>query len=91
MYASELGITLYSDIDRYSLQGGTISLRFHLQLSDGSYETVPMGIYEISEANRTIKCLEIRAYDFMLRLEKKFNHTLTSGTPYEILTLISEQ
>lgn len=91
VYASELGITLYSDIDRYSLQGGTISLMFHLQLKDGSYETVPMGIYEISEANRTIKCLEIRAYDFMLRLEKKFNHTLTSGTPYEILTLISEQ
>ena len=91
VYASELGITLYSDIDRYSLQDGTISLSFHLQLLDGSYETVPLGIYEISEANRTIKCLEIRAYDFMLRLEKKFNHTLTSGTPYEILTLISEQ
>ena len=39
VYASELGITLYSDIDRYSLQGGTISLMVHLQLKDGSYET----------------------------------------------------
>ena len=33
-----------------------------------------MGIFEVSEANRTIKCLELKAYDFMLRFERNFNH-----------------
>lgn len=31
------------------------------------------GVFEISEANRTIRCLEIKAYDYMLRFEKNFN------------------
>ena len=46
-----------------------------------------MGIYEISEANRTIRCLEIKAYDYMLRFEKDFNTTDTNGNAYEIIML----
>ena len=55
VYSAELGITLFSDIDRYTLEGATIRLSFFLQVDDGEYEEVPMGIFEISEANRTIK------------------------------------
>ena len=64
-----MGISLFTDIDRYSLEGGTVTLSFHLDVG-GKYEDVPMGIFEISEANRSIKTLEIKAYDCMLNLEK---------------------
>ena len=57
VYAAELGITLLTSIDRYSLTGATITLSFHLDISDGTYEEVPIGVFEISEANRTVKCL----------------------------------
>ncbi len=33
--------------------------------SDGIYETAPMGLFEVSEANRKAKCLEIKAYERM--------------------------
>ena len=87
VYAAELGITLLSGIDRYTLEGAEIRVSFHLEVSDSVYEEVPMGIFEISEANRTIRCLEIKAYDYMLRFEKSFNGFETAGNAYAFLAL----
>ena len=91
MYAAELGITLYTSIDRYTLEGATITLSFFLEISDGKYEEVPLGIFEISEANRTINCLAIKAYDYMLRFDKDFGNKVTSGTAYDLLALACEE
>ena len=87
VYAAEMGITLLSEIDRYSLEDALVELYYHLRLADGSYEAVPMGIFEVNEANRRIRCLEIKAYDFMLRFDKKFNSKNTQGNAYEIIML----
>ena len=89
VYAAEMGISLFTDIDRYSLEDGTITLSFHLDVG-GHYEVIPMGIFEISEANRSIKTLEIKAYDCMLNFEKNFRNTLSSGTPYDFFSLACE-
>jgi len=77
----------FSEIDRYTLEDGLIELFYHLRIPDGTYEEVPMGVFEISEANRHIRCLEIKAYDYMLRFEKDFNTTDTIGNAYEIISL----
>ena len=90
VYAAELGITLLTDIDRYSLTGATITLSFHLDIGNGVYEEVPMGIFEISEANRTIKCLEIKAYDYMLHFDADFDEKVTNGVAYDLLLLACE-
>ena len=87
VYAAELGITLFSQIDRYTLEGAEIRLSYHLRLADGSFEEVPMGIFEVSEANRTAHCLELKAYDYMLRFEKSFNGFETVGNAYAFLDL----
>jgi hypothetical protein len=83
VYAAEMEISLFSNIDRYTLPDAVIVLTYHLRISertdsadldssyaqtveaDGIYESVPMGIFEVSEANRKAKSLEIKAYDFM--------------------------
>ena len=62
VYSAEMGITLLTDIDRYTLEDALVELFYHLRLPDGSYEEVPMGIFEVSEANRKIRCLELKAY-----------------------------
>lgn len=62
VYAAELGVSLFSDIDRYTLPDAVVTLSYHLMLADGSFEEVPMGIFEVSEANRKAKSLEIKAY-----------------------------
>jgi len=87
VYSSELGITLYSDVDRYTLENAIIEISCFLLLPDGSYEEVPMGVFEVSEANRTVNCLEIKAYDYMLRFEKDFNGFQSTGTAYDFIYL----
>lgn len=87
VYAAEMGITLLSDIDRYTLEDAQVTLVFHLVLEDGSVEDVPMGIFEVSEANRLAKCLELKAYDFMLLFDRSFNGFETVGTAYDFIAL----
>ena len=87
VYAAEMGVTLFSQIDRYTLEGAEIRLSYHLRLADGSFEEVPMGIFEVSEANRTAHCLELKAYDYMLRFEKSFNGFETVGNAWAFLDL----
>lgn len=89
VYSSEFNITLLSEIDRYTLEDATVEVFFNLLLPDETTETVPMGIFEISEANRTLKHLEIKAYDYMLRFDKDFNGFETIGKPYDFLSLCS--
>lgn len=89
VYAAELGITLFSDIDRYTLDGAEIRLWFHLQLADGTEESIPMGVFEVSEANRNIKTLELKAYDYMLRFDKELKLTASGGTAYSFLLMAS--
>lgn len=90
VYAAELGISLFYDIDRYTLDGAEIKLWFHLLLDDGSTESIPMGAFYVAEANRRIKTLELKAYDGMLNLDKSFNKGLSSAAPYEFLSLLSK-
>ena len=87
VYAAEMGITLLSDIDRYTLEDAQVTLVFHLVLADDSVEDVPMGVFEVSEASRLAKCLELKAYDFMLRFDKSFNGFETVGTAYDFIAL----
>ena len=87
VYAAELGITLFTDIDRYTLEDAKIEITYHLRLPDGTEESVPMGIFEVSEANRNVKTLELKAYDYMLRFEKDFNGFETVGKAYDFIAL----
>lgn len=89
VYAAEMGISLFLDIDRYTLVDAEVELSYHLRLADGTYEAVPMGIFEVSEANRTVHVLELKAYDRMLRFDRAFNGFETIGTAYGMMALCS--
>lgn len=87
VYSSEMGVSLFSEINRYTLEDAQITLSYHLQLAGGTYEEVPMGVFVISEANRKVKTLEIKAYDYMLRFERNFNGFETVGTAFDFINL----
>ena len=89
VYAAEMGISLFLDIDRYTLEDAEVELSYHLRLASGAYETVPMGIFEVSEANRSVHVLELKAYDRMLRFDRAFNGFETIGTAYGMMALCS--
>lgn len=90
VYAAEMGISLFLEIDRYTLKDARVELFYHLGLPDGTYEEVPMGIYEVSEANRTAHVLELKAYDFMLRFDRSFNGFESVGTAYSFMELCAK-
>lgn len=89
VYAAEMGISLFSEINRYTLEDAKVELFYHLQIPGGSYERIPMGIFEVSEANRKAKCLEIKAYDYMVRFEKAFTSLESIGNAYDFMVLCS--
>lgn len=88
--AAEMKITLFNNIDRYTLMDAEVRLTYHLVLDGGTVEDVPMGVFIVTEANRNIKTLELVAYDRMLLLDKDFAVTDMVGTPYQILSLMAE-
>ena len=91
VHVAEMGISLFSEIDRYTINDAKIRIYYSLTLSilstlsDGSTETIPMGVFGVSEANRKIKTLELKAYDYMLHFEKSLKLESSSGTPYQFL------
>ena len=52
VYAAEMGITLFSDIDRYTLEDALVELFYHLRLSDGTFEEIPMLDKEVYQRRR---------------------------------------
>lgn len=90
-YATEFGLSLFSDINRYSFENAKVELFYHLTLSTGMKETIPMGIFDVTEANRSKKIIELKGYDYMLRFDKNFPLTDTFGTAYELLSLSCEK
>ena len=90
VYIGELDITLVGlSLSRYSLNGVAITPTFGLRLADDSYEDVPLGIYYIGEANYTRDGLKIIAYDVLSKLDKTCSITNTTGTPYELASLVA--
>ncbi len=85
VYSAEMGISLLLDVDRYTLTDAIVKLYYNLEISDGTVESIPMGIFEVSEANRNIKTLELKGYDYMLRFEKTLKLEASSGTPYQFI------
>lgn len=90
VYASEMKVTLFLDVDRYSLEDAIVEFFYSLTLNDGTVETIPMGIFEISEANRHVKTIELVGYDYMLRFDKSAGD-MTSGYPYDFLAFACEK
>ena len=91
VYAGEFGISLFSDINRYSLEDSKLELFYHQELESKKIETIQMGIFDVTEANRSKKILELKGYDYMLRFDKNFPVTDTFGTAFELLTLSCEK
>ena len=91
VYAGEFGISLFSNIDRYSLEDSKLELFYHQELESKKIETIQMGIFDVTEANRSKKILELKGYDYMLRFDKNFPVTDTFGTAFELLSLSCEK
>ena len=88
VFSAEAGITIKTEIDRYSLYGSEIKLFFNILLSNNEYEKIPMGVFYVNEPNRVGKHISIKAYDKMVDLDEDITEALT-GKVFDLLTYIS--
>lgn len=91
VYVGELNATFLNlPLTRYSLKGMQITPSFGLRLADGTYEDVPLGVFNISDASWTMSGLVVKAYDNMSLLDKNCNTSQSNGTAYEMALLATE-
>lgn len=85
VYVGELNVALMNmNLPRYSLKDRPITPFFGLMLENGQYEDVPLGVYNISEAEWTASGVVIKAYDNMSKLDKPCTINSAIGLPYQM-------
>lgn len=77
-------------VTRNQWEGITIEVQEGIKLANESYEYVPLGIFTVAEANHVEDGVQITAYDNMLKFDKSFNLSTTTGSAYSILALMCQ-
>ena len=89
VYVAELSVTFMNNlhIPRYSLKDKVIKPYHGLMLNNRTYEDVPLGVFNVAEAEWTASGVVIKAYDNMIKLDKSCNINSAIGLPYALATM----
>ena len=90
VYLGQAAFSLRTRLNRYAFYGAKLVLRYELQLPGGSWETVPLGVYTVAEAERKALYVSIKAYDNILPLQSRWDGTAIQGNAYEMLAQIAD-
>lgn len=85
VYVGELNVTLIGiSLERYTLMHKTIKPKFGRMLETGVYEDIPLGVFNISEAEWTTSGIVVKAYDNMSKLDRSCTIKSANGEPYRL-------
>lgn len=89
VFAGTLNLTFlrtFSDgIARGSWRGRIIHLSIGLKIGENTWEDVPLGVFEIDDAEHSELGVTITAYDYMPRFDKTLIVSESSGYPFDFL------
>lgn len=89
VFQGELNVTLKKDADRYLLYDKKISFTVHQLHTDGSVQDVPIGMFYITDPQRSRKLITIKAVDAMSNFDVDITDSFF-GSIYEVLTTACE-
>lgn len=89
VYLGQAAFQLRTALSRYVLYGAKLELTYGVQLADGSWEDLPLGVYTVAEAERTNLAVSIHAYDNILALDRDYAGPALQGTPFAMLSQIA--
>lgn len=87
---AQLNFAIISDESRYAFYNARTALTYSIQLADGTWYDLPIGIFTVGETERSGKLVKMVAYDNLIKLDKDYGGAALYGTPYEIMVMISE-
>lgn len=96
VYAGTLKLSLLTDLERYAFFNSVVCLNYKIQIGTENdepvYEVIPLGTFTVDDSERPNKNqVTMTAYDNMLMLGKELGGFIFSGTPWEVLQVVSEQ
>lgn len=71
-------------------QGAVITTEEGLRLANGTYEYIPMGVFNVSKAEKSESGIAITAYDNMAKFDKRYAISTTQGKAYAFLRYICQ-
>lgn len=85
----QLDISVITDKteSRYKYYDAIIDLDYNVDLPTGT-ETIPLGIWTVSEAEREGTALKMSAYDNLIKFDKAYTLSLV-GTPYDLMSTLA--
>lgn len=97
-YSGELKLSLITNLDRYVFFNAKIELFYKIQVgthTEGTtvvpdYETIPLGIYYVTDADRPHDIVNLTAQDSMTLLDKQLGGLILSGTPWQLFQIVAQ-
>lgn len=86
MTSLEMGIK--NDLSENAFYNAVIAPVYRILLSGNTWYEVPLGRFTVVEAERNNSFVRVVAYDNLMALEKEYDNTPLSGSPYAVLTQI---
>lgn len=86
----QLSFSLRTHQDRYVFYDARITPYYGVLLADGTWFDVPLGVFEVAEAERVGSSVQLVAYDDLLKFDKDYDGTAITGTCFEVLTTLCE-
>lgn len=88
VYVGQLTATLRGvSVPRNSWRNVVITPSFSLEIANNTWESVPLGVYVVSEATHSKSGTQIKAYDNMSKFDKAMSMNQSSGYLYDFLAL----
>lgn len=81
----QLSFSLRTHQERYVFYDARITPYYGVKLADGTWFDVPLGVFEVAEAERVGSSVQLVAYDDLLKFDKDYDGAAMTGTCYEVL------
>ena len=96
VFLSTLNLSLFTDKDRYAFFGAKVELTYQIRIG-GTYESpiyeeVPLGIFEVADADRpNADMVKLTAYDKLRMLDIEIGADVLQGRPWLIFQQVEEK
>lgn len=81
---SELDLTIITNLSRFLFVGATVTANFKIKTGENTYESIPIGTFKVSEANKGVGSVELICYDAIMNLRTALTAN-TSGYPFDLI------
>ena len=91
VFSNELKLSIITDLDRYCFYNAVIELYYKIEVSTNVFETIPLGVFTVADADRPSNQVTVTAYDNMTMLDLPLGSLQITGTPWQIFEQVHQQ